>query len=229
MNKYKPDLQLYIAESILKERYTTEYTPEKLEKLINYIHQHLGSTKRIMQLYLKTQRLYINMLLVDTFLLELSDKEKKLLYYYYKEQQNYEWISQKLFFAKNTVFRTHQTLLEKVAKLFSFHLDPDDVFCRLRIINLLHIIDLRIESLSAASKIIQINMSLLNRLKTLRHHYRVLLDKLNSVLADEKNKHITIKIKSPYYSVSEIANECGMSVSSVSRDLKCFSNTLCAV
>ena len=222
MNKMKPDLCNHLATIILKNKYCKDNISSR--ELNNFTEQmealveNSNYKKSYMPLYLKIQRMFINRILVDIYLLELPEEKRKFLYYFYGQQQNYGWISDKLAICPTKIFIMHREIVRDIYNLYFFRLSSaDDIFHRLRIINMLHIIDMRLQSFDMAGEFV--NSLVLDRLKKLRCAYRKLLDQINTTVVSSsiEGECIKEKITNSDSSLKSIADKIFYSKSSVCR------------
>jgi hypothetical protein len=221
MNKSNPDLGLYLAEHAIKQKYQTQSLDYDINKVFEFCRQEHYS-RNIYETYLKLQRRKINQMVVDIVMLNLSSIQQRFVLYRYKEHRKFTWISMHLHISQNQLFGWNKSILMDIQALLSYSLADEDIFHRLKVINLLHILDFRISTFCWQN--IAVNQDWLENLKARRQKYRRLLDIMqNCINAREMSKYnyiVAMKLTYPNYNVSEIAIQCELSPATVSKKLR---------
>jgi len=230
MNKDRPELGAYLAEQALKAKYrdTKKEAAERAE-LIEFCKQNI-STKNAKKFYLRLQKLEINRIIVDTVLKELSPEKKMFVELKYKKNETMVNIAFRLNISVSRLDVWNKNILHEIKNFMFYTLTEKDVFSKTKIINMIHVIDMRVEFFEEHINKNQsaefVNLRWLESLIILRDKYRQLLMILNDYTAKKnesvENHIIAMKIENPIENTSEIATRCHISIPTASRYLKHF-------
>lgn len=230
MNKDRPELGVYLAEQALKSKYqdTIKKTAERAE-LKAFCIQNFSS-QNAKKFYLRLQKIEINRIIVDTVLKELPTEKKNFIELKYKKNETLVNISMRLNISSSRLNEWNKSILHEIKNFMFYTLTEKDVFSRAKIINMIHIIDMRVaffeEHLSDSQNLNFVNERWLNSLIILRKKYRQLLIVIDDCTAKKEesieNYIVAMKVEHPIENASELADRCHRSVTAVSRYLKHF-------
>jgi len=235
LNKNRPELDIYLAEQALHTKYadTPEIIKERAE-LRDFCIQNFES-QNAKKLYLRLQKIEINRIIVDTVLKELPDEKRRFIELKYKHNETFISISMKLNISAAQLNIWNKAILNEIKNFMFYTLTEKDIFSKVKILNMLHIIDARIEFFEENFKADRIAIEFVNRrwlnaLIILRQNYRQLLSILEDCTARRseslRNEIIAMKVQSPTDNYSELARKCHLSVAAVSRHLKQFEDNV---
>lgn len=225
MNKRYPNLGFYLAEQALKEYYRPQRDWLERQKVADFCRRH--KSLALYRTFLKLQRESIDRMVVEIIIRTLPQDERQFFEYRYRDQQTIVWISSHLPISPPQLNRINRQVLDKIRTMLFYSLSPDDIFQRDKVINMLHIIDLRLAALSSRNGV-SVNPDFLADLLIKRKNFRSLLDIMHGYMftaeADAedpaKNRIVSLKLAYPLYNVTEISQLSGFSKSSVSRKLR---------
>lgn len=228
MNKQYPDLGFYLAEQAIKEYYRPQRDWLERQEVAEFCRRH--KSLALYRTFLKLQRESIDRMVVEIILRTLPEDERQFFEYRYRDKQQLVWISSHLPISPPQLNRINRQVLDEIRTMLFYSLSPNDIFQRGKVINMLHIIDLRLAALSR--KGVPVNPDFLADLLMKRKNCRSLLDIMHEYLntaeseADDpaKNRIVSLKLTYPLYNVTEISQLSGFSKSSVSRKLRQYMN-----
>jgi hypothetical protein len=235
MHKYRPELGLYLAEQALKMRYLD--TPEQIRERIELKEfcMQTFSSQNAKRFYLRLQKIEINQIIVDTVLNELSAEKRHFIKLKYKNNETFICISMKLNISVAQLNVWNKNILKEINNFMLYTLTAKDVFSKVKILNMIHILDVRIDFFEEnftdnKDEIDFVNKRWLHALTMLRQQYRQLFNILEdfTVRRTESigNNIIAMKIQYPIDNPSELAHKCHISVAAVSRHLKQFTDSV---
>lgn len=222
MQKKNPILETYIAEMAVKRRYDKK---QKIDKnLMNFCK---AGDSSIYRAYLIIDRHEIDNIIVDMGVSSLEDIKSKFIRYRYKDGMEFNWIADNLSIGAASLYNWNKEILSNIANLLFYRLTEEDIFHRRKVINMINIIDRRLESLKVAIlKGVDVNTSWMETLACRRQKYRKLLDLQQECLKNPEgskfNEVISLKLMNPQFNVDELHLACPHSPSTVSRQLKKF-------
>lgn len=224
---------LYLAEQAVKEYYRPRKQIAQMEEVEEFCRQH--GTLNLYQTFLRLQRLHIDRMIVGTVLANLPELEQQFMRMHYQQKMGYYWISVKLSCSQTILGRMNKRILQEIQRMLFYALDADGIFHRLKVMNMLRIIDIRIVSLSRLShKGMVVKQRLVDLLVRKRQNYRQLLDIMQECVdaaiydtgetkADVqaiRMRIINAKLSYPHSNVAEISQLTGISKPTVSRRLR---------
>lgn len=248
MNKQMPDIGGYLSEQALREYYKPKRQHAEMAQLEQFCFSRENrGIPHIYRTFLMLQRNHIDRIIVGIIIQSLSEEERHFVRYRYKNNQQIEWIAQKLHVSKAVVGRMNRRILREICTLLFYKLSEDDIFHRLKVLNMVHIMDLRIKAMIQCEHDF-VDRDWLNGLIYRRGRYRKLLDIMQEctifkdvndefglldapacgeTLTDDelafvdalKNKVVATKLSYPHCNVSEISRISGISKPTVSRKL----------
>ena len=201
---------------------------------------HAGiETSALYKTYLYIQRLLINRALVDVEILSLSPLEQSFVYFAYKDKMPFDVIASHLNYNKSRVSDWNTKILSDLDTLLSYSLAPTDVFSFTKTLNLVQILEQRINSFN--SNFVYIDPGFIDSLVQKRNKYKKLLNfmglflnfedvpdflktkKGNKFMKDPKF-HATIreKLLHPHNLQNEIASKLNFEEYVISRHLKTY-------
>ena len=209
--KEKPIFDYYIAEQALREyydyyKYDKERSLEQMSELAKAANEDEENLKRI---YLRLGRLLCDHRLIGSYLASLSDLERNFLLYRYGKNEKYHWISQKLYVSISSLCSWNNKFLSELSQILSYNLNDKDVFCYLKVINVVRNLDMRINMLLLSQ--ITIDKKFLYYLDNKRKNYRQLMKEQHKILTSSKdslyNKIIAEKLVNSNDSVKTLCKK----------------------
>lgn len=223
MNKEFPDLKYFLAEQAIKEYYRPPREIKQRKLLADFCQT--CKSPRLYSVFLSLQREQLNRMAVEIILNTLPPEEKHFFEMRYRRGQQLIWIAEELHISVSQLSRSNRRILSDIQSILFYSLNPDDIFQRMKVINMLHILDMRIAALSRDGLVLR--KGFVDSLVVKRQNYRQLLDVMQECMTEQsesddpiRNTIVTIKLNNPTYNVSEISYASGISKSSVSRKLR---------
>ena len=232
MNAINPDLGLYVAEQILIQRFkTSEKELVQLGQLARFCKLEPEDSKRY-KTYLSLQRYKINIAMVDIVIMGLTQEMRDFVKARYRDDKSFHRIAIELFVCEATLHKWNRFILQALATMHSYTLTGDDIYRPNVVRNMIHLLDLRINTFQETKKL-KYNKIWLASLVDKRRRYRKLLETLMEVQAayrksDTEDRNyvryqvINEKIHHSNENVSQIAGRCGVSLSTVHKHLKSY-------
>ena len=225
MQKLQPDVIGFLSDSILKDKYNSP------DYKLSYDVQNfcMNGTGNIYRTFLVHQRYVINSLIVDTVLSSLEPKQAKFILYKYKENQTMNWISTKLDISLGTIKTWNAYINGHIQNMMFYNLDADELFNVQALINMINILELRIESILWGTHVgVAVNHNWLIGLCRKREYYRRVLQHLTECQArpDDKiyNWIISCKCHYPTLPITEFAAKAAVNKATIYRHLKKFAD-----
>jgi hypothetical protein len=225
MHKHHPELGLFLAERALEMKYadTAAKITERAE-LKKFCIDNF-STQNVKRLYFRLQKVELNRIIVDTVLQGLSSSKRTFIIMKYKHHKTFTNISLTLEISASQLNVWNKCVLQEIRNLMFYKITTQDVFNKIKIINMIHIIDIRISFFEeymrmSPEEMSFVNKNWLNNLMSYRQKYRDLLIFLEDNAYE--NPIIALKIEFPHLTASKLANKCHIDLSTVSRMLKQF-------
>lgn len=239
MYKEVPDFGLCIAEQVLKRRFdcATQAQPApmkySIQELLAFCQLEPHESK-LFQYYLRLQRSVVDLMVVDTVLSNLPEEKQRFIQYRYAQGRSNIWIStQALHISEAMLIKWNKEILLNIKNLLFYSLTLADVYSVMKVINMIHILDLRINTFNDES--IPVNESWLYRLIQKRTQYKAMLNRmLESIRCasqdpEKKDTYhyiVASKLKHSYLNGTELAQLCGVSYSTVSKHLAAYRQSM---
>ena len=232
MNALNPDLGMYVAEQTIIKRFRiSDKERRQLWQLADFCKLEPEDSKRY-QTYLSLQRYKINMAVVDIVMMGLTQEMKDFVIARYRDEKSFHRIAIELFVCEATLHKWNRFILQSIATMSSYTLTEDDIYRPNVVRNMIHLLDMRINTFYETEKL-KYNKMWLESLVDKRRRYRKLLETLMEVqaafkLADKEDKDymryqvINEKIRHHNENVSQIAGRCGVSLATVHKHLKSY-------
>ena len=226
MLKLQPDIVGFLSDSILKQR----YNPPSYALLNKDVEEFCMYSKsiNIYRTFLVNQRYIINCIIVDTVLNSLAPKQAQFVVYKYKHNQSLTWISAKLNVSTRIIQTWNKHINKHIQNMLFYDLDSDELFYSQALINMINILDLRIDSVLLGAKLgININTKWLGELCRKREFYRKVVQHLAECCAhpDDSlyNWVISCKCRYPTLPINDFATRAAINKSTIYRHLNRFS------
>ena len=236
MNALSPDLCMYVAEQTIIKRFKISAKEHRqLWHLAEFCKLEPEDSKRY-QTYLSLQRYKINMAMVDIVIMGLSQEMKKFVKARYRDDKSFHRIAMELYVCEATLHKWNRFILKAIATMSRYTLTEDDIYRPNVVRNMIHLLDMRINTFCDTENL-KYNQMWLDSLVDKRRRYRKLLEMLMEIQAAFKtaNKEdrdyvryqvINEKIRHHHENVSQIAGRCGVSLATVHKHLKSYTDVV---
>lgn len=171
--------------------------------------------------YIEIQRMGIDRALVGMVIQELPEEQQIFLRHRYGAKKSFQAIALQMGLPLNRLFAWNKRILSLIELFLFFSIPEDAIWHRMYVINLLHIIDLRLVAFAAHEQ--EIYKPLYSFLSLQRKRYRHLLDYIEEVSADPSHsvyeQLVTERLKKPNESITDMARRVHFTQSCVSKHL----------
>ena len=232
MYSVNPDLGLFVAEQTLIQKFkTTDTEIAQLNCLAEFCKLEPEDSKRF-RTFLRIQRYKIDMAVADIVLMGLPKEMQDFVYGRYRDGKSFQRIAMELYVGEATLHKWNRIVLQAVATMSSYNLTEEDAYRPIVVRNMIHLLDLRINTFQETEKL-EYSEVWLNSLIDKRRRYRKLLEALMEVQrvcreidVTDSNYYryqiINAKIRHNEENVSQLASRCGVSLTTVHRHLKSY-------
>lgn len=227
MHKTHPDVYLFLAEEALRHKFLdTELIIKNRNEMKDFCRENFDNIN-LQKCFLRLQRIDLDRIIIDMVLNELSYEKRKFILGKYKRNEKFIYLSMEL---NTSVAQLHcwdREILNEVESLMFYKLTPKDIFIRRRIINMIHILDMRINIFEKNNQLFHfVDRAWLDGLYARRKKYSKLLQIINDCVTNRKeniyNDVVATKIEFPLDNITELSKRCHVSSGGVSRHLKTF-------
>lgn len=224
--KENPDFGLYLAEQAVRQHFHDE--GRKLcRQMAEFCRKEpLSNLRRV---YLRLQRQQMNSMIVESVLRSLPDLKQRFMYYRYGQEETYTRIENRLHASVKLLNEWNKEILGMVERMLFYALGKEDVYCRLKVMNMVHVLDFRINALLESG--VPVNQEWLSVLMERRGLYRRLIQEMDCCLrhAGESTYHavVALKLLHPSDNKSEIAHRLGKGSGCVGKNLKKYEARMC--
>lgn len=227
MLKSQPDVLGFLTDSILKQRYKPP--PYVLPKNVQDFCMNSNNVN-IYRTFLINQRYVINCIIVDTVVNSVDAKQAKFILYKYKHDQTTTWISAKLDIPVRALKTWNYHINKHIQNMIFYNLDTDELFNTMALMNMINILDLRIESILLGANLgIATNKKWVANLCHKRAFYRkVLLHLAECQTHPDENIYnwiMSCRCRYPSLPISDFAAKAAINKATIYRHLKKFSET----
>lgn len=171
--------------------------------------------------YMEIQREAINRAFVGMVLHSLPDEQQKFIRWRYRDSKSFISIGQQMDLPTNRLYKWNKRILSLIELFLFFSIPEDVIYHRMYLINLLHILDLRLVALDAHRD--EIYAPLRSFLRLQRKRCRSLLDYMEDVAAKTSatvyEKLVSEKLKNPNESITDMASRVHYTQSCVNKHL----------
>ena len=224
-------IQLIIAKRLLYEYFSKANAGENLRQrrdLMRFCKKHAGKNRGIAHAYCKLQRMEMNRRIVMMELQALPAEKQKFIQLHYHEQMAIDYIGDILHYGRSVFYSWNTEVLQDIQSLCAYFLNPSDIFQPLKTINLLSLIDYRLNGLNALHEqaYLDISPTFVEYLEQQRQKYRKLLNFMHGFEKCQNGTactyHVVVreKFRQPFDTNSNIAQTLNISKASVSRALE---------
>lgn len=180
-----------------------------------------------LKIFLRIQKMDLNRIIVDTVLQDLSEEKRSFILRKYKKNEMLVHISMELNVSVSQLNKWDKEILGDICGLMFYSLSESDVFFRRKVINMIHVLDLRIQTIEGLPAFKQVvDPRWYESLLIYREKYTRLLCAINNCMTHRKesiyNDVVAERIENPLFDCEHIANRCHVSIAAVSRHLKNF-------
>ena len=220
MVKETPNVGYFLAEQAVRAYFDKKRPVENMD-LHSVTMRCRMERIHIARAYMEIQRGEINRAIVGMVLGSLPDEQRKFIYRRYMDMRSFISIGQQMNLPTNRLYAWNRRILSLIELLLFFSIPEDAVYHRMYLINLLHILDLRLVALNAHKQ--EIYSPLQSFLVLQRKRCRKLLDYMEDISADASqtvySQLVAEKLANPNESITNMAQRVHFTQSCVSRNL----------
>ena len=230
MSRQYYNVNNYVAEAYLQKYFIEQKQSEsEYDDLRQSIVDLLPDIKSLKEVHIRMMRHETNILLTKIALNSMGEIFQKLARLKYGDRLTIVAISINMHLSAGQINMWDKRILQKVGTALHFKLTVDDIFDRLKIVNMIDIITNVIDfcnDIDAEGDIVgrKWRRLLLRR----RDSYRLLMTKLNKIIGQQcDNLHgniIAERIYNPHFTMTQLAAVCHVDKSVISRHIRAFQN-----
>ena len=219
--KETPDFGLYLAEQAVKAYFRNDGKALQAQ-MAEFCRRE--NSPNLYRLYLRMQREQLNNMIVETVLRSLPELKQRFVIYRYSDEMTYLQIEARLHASSKLLNDWNKGILRSIELMLFYSLGRKDVFCRMRVVNMIHIIDLRLEAMQES--LVPVNQQMVAVLTERRGRYRRLLAEMDEcerkAVGDTYNSIVTAKLHNHNDNYTMVASLTGYSCGCVGKNLKKF-------
>ena len=221
------NLSGYLAEQVLKERFLRRPDETQREKeILSYCRKNYAPVYA-QKIAFRLQRRHINHINVDSVLADLPELHRQIFLRKYKKQEMLPKISIDLNLTIWQIFSIDRAVQKNIQNMLLYMLTAHDVYSRLKVANMVHILDLQLgfleDSLEFASSV---NRDWIASLVICREKYRQLYSAMETILKKSNDSWhcniLAVKLRQPNLTSKEISSICKVSQSGVNRHFRAY-------
>lgn len=225
MINYSLNLFRDIEERALKNRFNSELDQEA-STIFAYCKEHYAS-QVVQRVAYRIHQKRIDCIAVDTVLSSLLPVCSKIMCLKYAKQMQMTKISMECGLSVARIVELDHDVREEIGDMLRLQLQRHNIYSRLKVVNMVHIIDLKLGFFQDFPEIAaSANRDWISALRELREKYRNLYTMINNVIREkDSNMHCNIiatKFEYPNATRKELSAMCHVSQSGICRHLQRF-------
>lgn len=216
-----------LAEQAIKSYFAqTEHKDQEDREMMAYC-QEKYSPIYAQRLAYRMMRIHINHIVVSSVLADLGQLQRDVIIRKYKYREMSAKISIALHLSINRITSVERAVQENINNMLKYILTVRDVYSRIKIANMIHIIDLRLSFLQEHPEIFpDVNRDWLMSLFICREKYRRLYSELEDVFRKATTSvHyliIAAKIQNQSLTSKELSSICHVTQNGINRHLRTY-------
>ncbi len=224
------DTNYFLARYVLSNRFIQKNNYENFESDRSKCHGLL-TTKNGKYIYARMMMTEVYTILCDAYISSLPKDKQQFIYMKYRDGANLVNIQMKLFTSIAQLNIWNLQILNNLTDYLSFQLTPNDIYYRMKIINLVNVLTKIVEFFARIDPDYSIaTKEYIFRLKDKYEAYRELLEKIDDTVKNKykspMNEAVCVKLLYPNESVENLAEKINMSRDTFLKYIRCFKNDL---
>lgn len=189
------------------------------------------SPVEFVRLAYRVQRRHINHIVVSTVLNDLPQLQRDVIIRKYKKRELSKKIVMDLSISINRVTSIEHAVHKNIFNMLKYILTVQDVYSRVKVVNMIHILDLRLSFLHEHPEIMpDVSRDWMNSLRICREKYRRLYSAMEDVFFKANNSlHyyvISEKLRNPKLTSKELSAICHVPQNGINRHLRTYENDM---
>lgn len=221
------NLASYLAEQVIKEHFRHSGDSEKEEReILEYCRVNFSPIHMHRVAY-RMQRRYVNHIIVATILADLPKLYREIILRKYKKQDMITKISMDLNISIGRITAIDRGVQENIQDMLLYMLTRRDIYSRLKTVNMIHILDLRLSFLHAAPEFTaSVSRDWIAALEICREKYRRMYSAMEEIIRkSDTSLHCNIiatKLRQPELTSIELSGICHVSQNGINRHLRTY-------
>lgn len=217
----------FLAEQAIKDCFAqTEAIKKHEDELMAYCREQYPPML-YQRLAYRLQRRHINHLIVNAVLADLPPIQREVIVRKYKKQEMGTKIAMNLNISISRMIAIDRAVQENINYLLMYMLTVRDVYSRIKVVNMIHVIDLRLSFLTAHPEITpDVNRDWLASLRLCRRKYRLLYSSMQEIIQNaETTLHCNIiaaRLHDPSLTSKALSSICHVSQNGINRHLRTY-------
>lgn len=218
--KANPDFGMYLAEQAVRLYFHGD--ERSRQRMADFCRREAAEAPNLWRVYLRVQRRQVDCMAVGAVLRSLPDIMQRFVYYRYGLDESYVRIEGRLHASVSLLNEWNRDFLSAVERMLFYAVGKGDVYSRLKLLNLLHVLDIRINALLESG--LPVDAGFLAVLSARRRSCRCLVREMDACLrrAGESVYYrvVAAKLENPHSNQTEIAQRIGYSSGCVGKNLR---------
>lgn len=215
-----------IAEIALKDRFSGFGRED--EEILSYCREHYPPIFNRRVAY-RLQRRHIDCIVVDSVLADLLPTFRQVIHFKYAKKMQITKISMECGLSVVRIVALDHDVREEIRNMLLYKLTPKNLYSRSKLVNMLHILDLRLCFLEQFPEFASlVSRDWIRALEICRERYRNLYTMIEEIIRkqdiDWHCNIIATKLKYPNCTLKELSSMCHVSQSGICRHLQTFEN-----
>ena len=214
-----------IAEIALKDRFNGFFGREDAE-ILTYCREHYPPIFNRRVEY-RLQRRHIDCIVVDSVLADLLPTFRQVIYLKYAKKLQMTKISLDCGLSVVRIVALDHDVREEIRDMLMYKLTSKNLYSRAKLVNMLHILDLRLCFLEQYPEFTSVvSRDWIRALEMCRERYRNLYTMIEEIIRNKDNDWhcniIATKLQNPNCTLKELSAMCHVSQSGICRHLQTF-------
>ena len=217
----------FLAEQAIKDCFAqTEAMKKQEDELMAYCREQYPPMF-CQRLAYRLQRRHINHLIVNAVLADLPPIQREVIVRKYKKQEMGTKIAMNLNISISRMIAIDRAVQENINYLLMYMLTVRDVYSRIKVVNMIHVLDMRLSFFDDNPEITpDVNRDWLASLRRYRRKYRLLYSSMQEIIQNaETTLHCNIiaeRLYDPSLTSKALSAICHVSQNGVNRHLRTY-------
>ncbi len=227
------DLRYALGDALLKSYFNRSASQvNDMEEMLDYCRENYAPIYA-QKLEYRLQRHEINNIIVDSVLCELPEEHRLIFVKKYKNHEMAQKIALDLSTSIARISSVERAVQANIVSMMLYVLTTADLYSRLKVVNMIHILDLRLSYLEYAPEFAKtcVNPVWAKSLHQCREKYRNLYSAMEDIIlrSGKNSLHCDIiaeKLKQPNLTSKELSALCHVSQNGINRHLRRYEDDM---
>lgn len=221
------NLGYVLAEFAIKDYFSrTTVTDNAEAEMMQYCRERY-SPLHAQRLAFRLQRRRLIHIVVQSVLASLPKIHRDVIIRKYRKREMAAKISMDLNISVARITSVERSVQDNIAHMLKYTLTVQDVYSRIKVVNMIHIVDLRLAFLEEHPEILpDVNRDWLTSLRICREKYRRLYSAMQEIMRkSESSIHCNIiaeRLRNPFLTSKDLSAVCHVSQNGVNRHLRTY-------